>query len=388
MTEFASSSQQRPVVSKTEVLPNQRLRVPIPVNIPKPVDGPRHGHLNLDTFSPVNQNGSFEFDRVLNSGEVYKRTKNTKNPSEERLHKQISLSDLTAVAQLKDRKGRRDHLFGLYTPARNYHFQAKDEQEAKAWVELIRGEARTDEDENRIELGSHDAIARSPIAQVEHDHLEPERFASSPEPFDVFEGSSATGDGIKIPGARRPSTHGIDYFGDEVGTHSDWSDAPQQTYAQTPSGSFVHQKVRPVSGFGLTNMSPAQLGTARNPSRSSRFQMHDEEKVVWHGYLLILKSKGGVRQWKKLWVVLRSKHLAFYKSDEEYAAQLILPLSNIINAVEIDPLSKSKSHCMQIIAEDRTFRFCAPSEEKVAKWLGALKSQLARRREARNETAP
>jgi len=33
----------------------------------------RSGHLNLDTFSPVNQNGSFEFDRVLKRGDVQKR---------------------------------------------------------------------------------------------------------------------------------------------------------------------------------------------------------------------------------------------------------------------------------------------------------------------------
>jgi hypothetical protein len=38
----------------------------------------RTSHLSLDTFSPVNQNGSFEFDRVLKSGYVQKRTRKTK----------------------------------------------------------------------------------------------------------------------------------------------------------------------------------------------------------------------------------------------------------------------------------------------------------------------
>jgi hypothetical protein len=38
----------------------------------------RNSHLALDTFSPVNQNGSFEFDRVLRSGWVQKRTRKTK----------------------------------------------------------------------------------------------------------------------------------------------------------------------------------------------------------------------------------------------------------------------------------------------------------------------
>lgn len=34
--------------------------------------------LALDTYSPVNQNGSFEFDRVIKSGYVQKRTQKTK----------------------------------------------------------------------------------------------------------------------------------------------------------------------------------------------------------------------------------------------------------------------------------------------------------------------
>ena len=71
-----------------------------------------------------------------------------------------------------------------------------------------------------------------------------------------------------------------------------------------------------------------------------------------------------------------------YTQIQEYAATLILPLSNIINAVEIDPISRSKAHCMQIIAEEKSYRFCAPSEDSLAEWLGALKSQLAKRKEA------
>lgn len=34
--------------------------------------------LQLDVISPVNQNGSFEFDRVVKSGTVLKRTRKTK----------------------------------------------------------------------------------------------------------------------------------------------------------------------------------------------------------------------------------------------------------------------------------------------------------------------
>jgi len=121
----------------------------------------------------------------------------------------------------------------------------------------------------------------------------------------------------------------------------------------------------------------------RNTSQLSGFDISQaEERVIWQGYLYCLKSKHGVRQWKKLWAVLRPKNLAFYKDKEEYSARILIPMSMIINAVEIDPISKSKCYCLQIITEDKNYRFCAPDEDSLEKWLGALKSLLAKRKEA------
>ncbi|KAL8663875.1 MAG: hypothetical protein Q9168_008021 [Polycauliona sp. 1 TL-2023] len=392
-----SSQEYQPV--RAELHSNSRLRLPLAVNTLQPVTEARSGHFNLDTFSPVNQNGSFEFDRVLKSGELYKRTRKTKQwkklylvlrpnllsayktSSEDRLHKQISLSDLNAVALVRDRKGRRDHLFALYTPARNYHFQAKDERDAKAWVELIRQEARLDQDDENLHNPTLRQTNDERPLQLGPHLVDQDRFASSsPEPMDFPPSLATTRDGIKIPGARRPSTHNLDYSGDDLGPLSDWSDAPPAR------GSLVHRKLRPPSSFDSAAALPLPQGTARNGSQSGGLNIQDDERVVWHGYLLILKPKGGVRQWKRLWTVLRPKNIAFYKNEEEYAAQLIIPLSNIINAVEIDPVSRSKHHCMQLIAEDKNFRLCAPDEEALAKWLGALNSQLARRRENRKST--
>ena len=36
---------------------------------------------------------------------------------------------------------------------------------------------------------------------------------------------------------------------------------------------------------------------------------------------------------------------------------------------------------MQVISEEKNFRFCANSENELAKWLGAFKSLLIKRRE-------
>lgn len=274
-------------------------------------------------------------------------------------------------------KGRREHLFTLYSPARSYRFQAQDEEDAESWVELIKKEARIDDEEQGLPKG------KSPSINGKHEDLtgaelqEQGRFvSSSPEPIDITGLPSTTRDGIRIPQI-------LDYSGDEAGTYSDWSDTPQQSYTQADHQPLAHRKMRPTSSPGPIAPLSAQPRATRNASRSSDVQTQDDERVVWHGYLMILKSTGGVKQWKNLWVVLRPKNLAFYKNDEEYAAQLIIPLSSIINAVEIDPLSRSKSHCMQIITEDKTLRCCAQNEEALTKWLGAIASQLARRREAR-----
>ena len=84
-------------------------------------------------------------------------------------------------------------------------------------------------------------------------------------------------------------------------------------------------------------------------------------------------------------MVLRPKNLAFYKSSDEYAAVLILPLSTCVDAVEIDPISKSKRYCMQIITEEKGYRLCAENEDKLAEWLGALKMVMSWRREKNKE---
>ena len=305
------------------------------------------------------------------------------------MHKQVNLSDLTAVAHLKDPKGRREHVFGLFSPERNFHFQARNEKDCRAWVELIKQEARINEEHGML-LGS--SIANPADLEPhfppedENERWEQDRLgSSSPEPVEKGSRLSTTRDGVRVPVIARPSTGNLEYSGDDYGPQSDFSDTPPpQSYSDPSFGSFVHRKLRGVSSSNVTQSpnQPIPPGTTRNISQGSGFHVdHDDERVVWHGYLLCLKTNGGVRQWKRLWVVLRPKSLAIYKDESEYAARLIIPLSNIIDAVEIDPVSRTKFHCMQIIAEEKSYRFCAPSEEALARWLGALKSQLARRKE-------
>lgn len=241
-----------------------------------------------------------------------------KSRTEERLLKQISLSELTAVGCLKDPKGRRQHVFGLFSPSRNFHLQAKSDADAQEWVELIKKEARIDEEEHEIYMGSPTAQDGNAEHLGHHrwDHDRP--CSSSPEPHEAPPRHSTTRDGIRIPGIRRPSDHGLEYSGDELAHYSDFSDTPPQSYTQSSIGSFMKRNSRAVSKESTPYRTSQQRPDgARNASQLSGFQIdQDEERVIWHGYLLCLKTKGGVKQWKRLWVVLRPKNLAIYKSDE------------------------------------------------------------------------
>ena len=166
--------------------------------------------------------------------------------------------------------------------------------------------------------------------------------------------------------ARRPS-HTMNYSGNEHGSFSDFSDTGGPVQAKF-QGSAISLPP-PQEGQNLSQQS--NIGTVPG-----------NERVIYHGWLYVLKSKGGVRQWKKVWVVLRPKALGIYKNEEEYSANMIIPFANIIDAVDIDPPSKSKQHCFQVISEDKNFRFSATDENTLSKWLGAFKSLQVKRKEA------
>lgn len=302
-----------------------------------------------------------------------------KGKDETRLRHQISLADLTAVARQRDTKKKQENVFGLFSPARNFHLSAPSEQEAEEWVHLIRTHARIDEEDEDMILLSPSG-AKTTFSGF--GRLAPrENIGSSSSEQEV--GMRATPAPVPVPAApeqmhsmRRPS-HTLAYSGNEHGSFSDFSDTGgvphifQRSSASLPRPPPQSQAHQSRAGQ-LGNLPPG---------------VPDDERVIFHGWLYVLKSKRGVRQWKKLWVVLRPKGLALYKTEDEYSANLIIPFPSIIDAVEIDPASKSKKYCMQIISDEKNFRFCAPNEDALAKWLGAFKSLLVKRKEVELQRA-
>lgn len=329
-----------------------------------------------------------------------------RDKGESRLKHQITLSELTAVARQKDPKRKDKHIFGLFSPSRNYHLEASSDKEAHDWVDCIRREATMDEQEAEMYLASPGG-ANAPWQGFERSidaHVRP----SADDRMAGYSSSDAEAFGQSQPlpkrrdyAGRSPTnrvTSQLEYSGAEYGSFSDFSDSGGGGAARMSALSLANTDPRPSTSSTQTPHVNSPYGPAptrpsmgaRNPSQMSGIGIGmdahkastgaDQERIVYHGWIYLLKSRSGVRQWKKVWMVLRPKQLTLYKNDEEYTAQLILPFPSIIDVVEIDPISKSKTACMQIISEERNYRFCAMDEESLAKWLGAFKSLLSKRK--------
>jgi hypothetical protein len=367
-----------------------------------PATGFKNGHLNLDTFSPVNKDGSFEFDRIIKSGRVHCRIKKKgawkaswkpvflvlrpnllsiyQDEDESGLRGSITLSDVTAVALVK--KTHADNVFGVFTPSKNYHFQGQSARDTAEWVEQVRSEARVDTLDDMI-------LASPELPERQHDDTGDELSAedaagTSTAPSVPRQPTQSTGSRSRASTAQRRTSHLNDYSSNEVnGSHSDFSDVPVGSLPKNMiSAPTIGLTLSPIASD--QNLRPVM---PRNASQMSGFDPStDPERVIRQGWLQVLKSKGGVKQWKNLWVVLRPKTLAFYKNEQEYSAVKLVSISSIIDAAEVDPVSKSRTFCLQIILDDRTYKCSAPDEDALASWLGALKSVLAKRQEMRKVT--
>jgi hypothetical protein len=267
----------------------------------------------------------------------------------------------------------------VFTSERNFHFDASSDKIADGWVDQLRISARIDQWDSG--MGT---------SEEEGDAVE--------EPVQT----AATGtlsDPRRIPVQRSTSISGQ---AQALGPYG------------TPVGSFSS-----ISSFGAANFpgssasltvpgsSPERTASMARPTpqRTTSAVEVDQERVLRNGRLILLKSKGGVRKWKPVWAVLRLKSLAIYPNEDvslvveyiiytmlmslqEYAPILIISFPSIVNAVEIDSPSRNKKRqfCMQIITEERNWRFCAQDEDDLAAWLGTLKSLLAKRRAVEGET--
>jgi hypothetical protein len=320
------------------------------------------------------------------------------------------LSDITSVARQRDPKRKERHVFALFSPSRNYHIEAKSEADVQQWVEMIRTQARIDEEEDEIIALMSPTLERPPgmdsgffgrttAGAASGGPAAGETSASEAETAPMRVRKSRSRNNVatapeNMHSAQRKSSVGLSYLSSaEQASYSDFSDnggtypestlsipGPQTQAEKEERARKVEEIYRPSASQGQD-----RPGVKRSTSALSARGIQtpqDNERVVYNGFLYMLKSRSGMRQWKSVWAVLRGKSLALYKNEEEYKPLYIISFASIVDVGDIDNLSKSKRHCFQVITEERQFKFCAPGEEEVAKWVGGFKALLAKRREA------
>ncbi|ODV95203.1 hypothetical protein PACTADRAFT_33781 [Pachysolen tannophilus NRRL Y-2460] len=103
-------------------------------------------------------------------------------------------------------------------------------------------------------------------------------------------------------------------------------------------------------------------------------------------------------QWKRFYIILTNKRLIFYKDQgsnfansnfseklrSEKPAKIIL-MDDVLDIVELDPLSKTKNWCLLIITTKKRIRFSVENEDELIKWLVAIKMLLSKRKGKTNK---
>jgi len=288
------------------------------------------GITNHGIFSPVNERGSFVSDQIIKAGHVQKRTRKTKSwkpiylvlrpgtlsmyrDSEgTKLRHRITLSDLTAAARQKDPKNKDRKVFGLYSPSRNFHIETHNDKELASWVEVIRREARIDVEDEETEVGLMSPVVTR-VGPVD-----------SFSRLDIGSAGSSASEQENGPQAamqakdmhsskRRPSHTLVNYSGNENASFSDFSDTGFQDSSLSLNNAGDPREAKQNTLYQASRPQPQW-----NASQLSGLDIKptDDDRVMFHGWLYLLKSKGGVRQWKSVWVVLRPKTLALYKNEE------------------------------------------------------------------------
>lgn len=270
-----------------------------------------------------------------------------KNEKEYKSCKIIQVQDINVCALVSSRK--HGGAFAVFTPSRTYRLVADTIADAQDWVDAIGKAAATcsqSEEEDAYNM-------RNPSQHECHE--------ASQDTDTVMSTDFSAVNSPVIPHrfSKTPSFAG-DFSGPE-----------------NESASSLYSEADP---YRATYASPAEPGIPDH-SRDQEIVRGmptdgDDTIVAMFGYLYVLNK--GLRQWRKRWVVLRSNTLVLYKSEEEYEPLKVIPIRSIIDVIDIDALSKTKVHCMRMILHDRSYRFCAPSEEALTQWVGSFKSNLSR----------
>ena len=125
------------------------------------------------------------------------------------------------------------------------------------------------------------------------------------------------------------------------------------------------------------------------------------ESVIEQGYMTVLKKKYNRNLTKRVYLVLTNVNLKVYKTQEDYRTDsqqqqqqqkqsfdLIYknyPINDILDIIELDPMTSKYQWCLLIITPLKRIRFCCHDEEDMMKWFSALKAVVVTQKKKQKE---
>ncbi|KAI0322120.1 hypothetical protein OF83DRAFT_1161384 [Amylostereum chailletii] len=135
--------------------------------------------------------------------------------------------------------------------------------------------------------------------------------------------------------------------------------------ASGPLSAIAEQRSR--SGEDSEDEDDGEDGAWRRENAAHR----DGEVDIKSGYLW-KKGERRPKNWKRRWFVLRSAHLAYYKTSAEYQLHRLLDLADVHACTPV--ALKRHEHACGLVTASRTYYLHAETQEELLAWVAAIKT--------------
>lgn len=308
----------------------------------------------LDQFSfhPDSPDEQIDDNKVLLSSYLLKRSAKThqwkrrwvvlrncqlsyyKDSKEHKALKVIGKSNLLSFSIIPD--STKFH-FAIYTNKKVLHFKSTDEATYNNWIGILR---------QFYDEKSHTDSEAVNLIMQEQRSKQAHSFRRSSNEME-YSGDEPLSSGASD--CTTPRTHGTPVT------------KPLSTFADHPNEDDEEEIIHRVTNLNLHD------------------SIHDEgEYILEQGYLYKLRKR--YNQWRKFYFILSNKSLYVYKHRDDIShVHKFFPIDDIIDVIELDPVSKTKQWCFLIITPLKRMKFCASHEDEMIKWLSVLKTLIKKR---------
>lgn len=304
----------------------------------------------------------------------------------------IPAEEIMSVALLDDLN------FAVFTSSINHHFKSDSRADSESWVGQLKEVGKRAAD-NVVDAQIRERAASSNSAFTSAAALPPP--GQIPIVVDTCMVASphsqlhSYSNHPHSPHLDASGTHShTEYSGDDVfSSQSEW-DEDKSPLSKSPIGekhhfhdltahaNNTHTNTNTNTTGGATKVTPPTISTNSPPQSSGPSPTSptppspSKSSLIAEGSLLRLKKR--YNQWQRQYAVLTVDSLSFYKSQSSAHQHKkpikTIPVDQLLDVVELDPLSKSKPYCMQLITPAKRIRFSLDSEPELTKWLVAIKS--------------